>query len=370
MSRLDWKPLLQMALNAEQKYLNILNKAHSTNYTKLKDALYELYSIHYQSSNLIPEKRSKLEKQYSENVLANTTSVIYLALNNGKLADNIIDPEAWSSKNIQGHKKSQKLTQLKTTARSDSERAGYINEMIMAETLIHAIKNQYPDIDFKVSVTNRKGESDFSIFFDSSEQIKNLKTTYKNDSAAFSRALSEMEYIPFDAKTNLGYFAITETKNLSNTSQDKILEMLVDTAFEKTVSVSVEYDDIPKEFLDPNSEYYYSELEKGEIIEVVYFVLPRSNIHESVLYHLLYKKLKKGVPIFIGEHSHDIDFVLASEIIQRYIKDSMAYGGLVYSMEDTEYQTLYTDEPEEKAKEQLYREYLQKMRDIKIIGGK
>ena len=369
MSRLDWTPLLQMALNAEQKYLNILNKAHNTNHTKLKNALYELYSINYQSNNLIPEKRSKLEKQYSEDVLANTTSVIYLALDSGKLADNIIDPKAWSSENIQGHKTSQKLTQLKTTARNDWERAGYINEMIVAETLIHAIKTQYPDMDFKVSVTNR-GETDFSIFFDSSEQIKNLKTTYKNDSAAFGKALTKMEYIPFDAKTNLGFFAITEKKELAETDRNKILEMLENTAFEKTVSVSVEYDDIPKEFLDPNSEYYYSELEKGERIEVVYFVLPRSNIHESVLYHLLYKKLKKGIPIFIGDHDYEIDFVLASEIIQRYIKDSMAYGGLVYSMEDTEYQTIYTDEPEEKAKEQLYRSYLEKMRDIKIIGGK
>ncbi len=88
----------------------------------------------------------------------------------GKIADNIIDPKAWSSENIQGHKTSQKLTQLKTTARNDWERAGYINEMIVAETLIHAIKTQYPDMDFKVSVTNR-GETDFSIFFDSSEQM-------------------------------------------------------------------------------------------------------------------------------------------------------------------------------------------------------
>lgn len=364
MSKLDWTPLLQMALNAEQKYLNILNKAHNTNHTKLKNALYELYSTHYQSNDLIPEKRSKLENRYSKDVLNNTVSVIHLALNSGKLVDNIIDPEAWSSQS----KKSQKLPQLEN-ARNNSQRAGYINEMIIAEHLIHAIKTQYPSKDFQVRVTN-SNDGDFTVFFDSSKQIKNLKTTYKNDPKSFNKALEGMEHIPFDAKSNLGFFAITEIKALSETNQDKILEILENTAFEKTVSVSVEYEDIPKEFLDPNSEYYYSELEKGERIEVVYYVLPRSSIHESVLYHLLYKKLKKGVPIFIGEHSHEIDFVLASEIIQRYIKDSMVYGGLVYSMKDTEYQTLYTDEPEEKAKEQLYREYLQKMRDIKIIGGK
>lgn len=364
MSGLNWQPLLQMALDAEQKYLNILNKAHNTNHTKLKNALYELYSIHYQSNNLIPEKRTGLETQYRKDVLYNTVSVIHLALNNGKLVDNIIDPEAWSSEN----KKSQKLMQLKN-ARNNLERGGYINEVIIAEHLIHAIKTQYPDKDFQVRVTN-SNDGDFTVFFDSSKQIKNLKTTYRNDPKSFNKALEGMEHIPFDAKTNLGFFAITETKELGKTDQNKILEMLVDTAFEKTISASVEYEDIPKEYLDPNSEYYYSELEKGERIEVVYYVLPRSNIHKSVLYHLLYKKLKKGVPIFIGEHSHDIDFVLASEIIQRYIKNSMPYGGLLCSMEDTEYQTLYTDEPEEKAKEQLYREYLQKMIDIKIIGGK
>lgn len=364
MSGLNWQPLLQMALDAEQKYLNILNKAHNTNHTKLKNALYELYSIHYQSNDLIPEKRSGLENQYRKDVLQKIVSVIHLALNSGKLVDNIIDPGAWSSQN----KKSQKLTQLKN-ARNNLERAGYINEVIIAEHLIHAIKTQYPDKDFQVRVTN-SNDGDFTVFFDSSKQIKNLKTTYKNDPKSFNKALEGMEHIPFDAKTNLGFFAITETKKLSKTDQDKILEMLIDTAFEKTISSSVEYEDIPKEYLDPNSEYYYSELEKGERIEVVYYVLPRSNIHKSVLYHLLYKKLKKGVPIFIGEHSNEIDFVLASEIIQRHIKNSMPYGGLLYSMEDTEHQTLYTDEPEERAKEQLYREYLQKMRDIKILGGK
>lgn len=364
MSGLNWQPLLQMALDAEQRYLNILNKAHNTNHTKLKSALYELYSTHYQGNNLIPEKRRGVENQYYKDVLYDTVSVIRLALNSGKLIDNIIDPEAWSSQN----KKSQKLMQLKN-ARNNLERGGYINEVIIAEHLIHAIKTQYPDKDFQVRVTN-SNDGDFTVFFDSSKQIKNLKTTYRNDPKSFNKALKGMEHVPFDAKTNLGFFAITEQKKLAKTDQDKILEMLENTAFEKTVSVSVEYEDIPKEFLDPNSEYYYSELEKGERIEIVYYVLPRDNIHESVLYHLLYKKLKKGIPIFIGEHSHEIDFVLASEIIQRYIKDSMAYGGLVYSMEDTEYQTLYTDEPEKKAKEELYRSYLQKMRDIKILGGK
>lgn len=369
MSGLNWQPLLQMALDAEQKYLNILNKAHNTNHTKLENALYELYSIHYQNTNLIPEQRRQLRKKYSQDVLNKTTSVIYLTLGNGQLADNIIDPEAWSSKIGKGHKSSQKLTQLTSTARSDSERAGYINEMIIAEHLIHAIKTQYPDQDFKVSVTNR-GDGDFSVFFDSKEQIKNLQTTYKNDSKAFGKALAEMEHIPFDAKTNLGYFAITETKSLGNTDQDKILEMLVDTAFEKTVSVSVEYEDIPKEYLDPNSQYYYSELEQGERIEVVYYMLPKSKLNDSVLYHLLYKKLKKGVPIFIGDYGNQIDFVLTSEIIQRYIKDTMVDGGMIYTMEGVENKTFYTNEPKEKAKEELYRSYLQKMRDIKILGGK
>lgn len=368
MSGLNWQPLLQMALNAEQKYLNILNKTHNTNYTNLKDALYELYSTNYQYTHLIPKQRTHLEKQYSEDVLSKTTSAIYLALSGGKLVDNIIDPEAWSSKNVQGHKKSQKLTQLKTTARSDSERAGYINEIIVAETLIHAIKSQYPDKDFQVRVTNSK-DGDFSVFFDSSKQIKNLKTTYKNDPKSFSQALGAMEYIPFDAKSNLAFFAITETKALSKTDQDKILEILEDTGLEKTVSVSIEYDEIPEDFLDPSSPYYYSELEEGERIEVVYFSVPKANINETVLYRLLYKKLKQGIPIFIGKTGSKIDFVLSSELVRRYIKEPMK--GIAYTFEDKDYTDIvYSEEPAKQAKEELYKKYLQKMRDIIILGGK
>jgi hypothetical protein len=365
MSGLDWHPLLQMTLGAEQKYLNILNKAHNTNYTNLKDALYELYSTNYQPTHLIPKQRTHLESQYVEDALSKTVSVIHLALSSGKLVDNIIDPEVWSSQN----KKSQKLVQLRATKQTNSQRAGYINEMIVAETLIHAIKTQYPDKDFQVRVTNTPNV-DFSVFFDSSKQIKNLKTTYKNDPESFSKALRGMEHIPFDAKSNLGFFAITETKELDEIGdQDIILKTLENTGFEKGVSISVDYDDIPKDFLDPNSPYYYSELEKGETIEVVYFSVPKNNINESVLYHLLYKKLKQGIPIFIGKTGSKIDFVLASELVQRYMKNSTRW--IAYTMEDNDWTDIsYSKEPEKQAKKELYKKYLERMRDIIILGGK
>lgn len=352
---MDWQTLYDMAEKREQNYLQYLNNKFSEKYFKgqnfasLREALNTIFAINYTGNNFVPDKKKSLSSYYAENALSEVVKKAYNVYfgNNKYMTDYIISMLPWTTDH---GNYPQKLSQM-LNAKDNKMRAGYFNEMVITENIIHSLIKQYPGIDFSVDVKNY-GKGDFTLYLEGKDKI-----TKEAD-------ISKLPNIPFDAKSNLSYFPIQSMGKLSKKVQKKVKNML-DTY---TLNERIEQIYVPEEIKNFESSHYISSEEREGSTTYIYYDLPAEEVDSRILYQLLYNLLSTKVPIFVTTNNSIPEFILATELIESKMDSTK---GLFLDLESNKPQEVYTTNIDsKKAKDELLKLYLKEINNLKIIGGK
>ena len=353
---MDWQTLYDMAEAREKDYLQYLNDKFAKQYfqgqtfASLRMALDAIFTDKYQGNDFVPGKRSELSSEYFKDTLGQVVGKAYNVYfsNHKRMADYIISMLPWTTD--RGNHP-QKLSQMRT-AKTDEMRAGYFNEMVITENIMHSLISQYPGIDFTVDVKNY-GKGDFTLYLDGQYKVNQSKDRTK------------LPYIPFDAKSNLNYFSIQSMQKLSQKVQKDVKRTLDVYMLNERIE-TIDY--TPKEMKDIKSSYYTSSEEKGNVITYIRYDLPADKVDDCILYQLLYNLLTTKVPVFVTSNNSIPEFVLATELINSKMDFKENF---FLNLESKKPQAVYsTNVNNQKAKDELLKQYLKEINNLKIIGGK
>lgn len=349
---MNWIVLETMVCAKEKEYLDILNNRFNTDYKTLKEALTEIFITNYAGNSFVQPLYAKVGKLTGGNILSTVVGDVYnILLSNFKyMEDYIFNLKAWSTKYTSNPQKKVQMD----NASSSAGRAGYVNEVIITKNLIHSLQSQYPNLKFSVDVLNR-GEGDFTIYFEDKSTMLGLTEAQQ----------LQQKNLPFNAKTDLTSFYVHSFAQLAKTQEDEIMDHLQHIMLPtKTKIISTEQ--VPKKFTNPNSDYYYSELDHTEEVMAIYYDIDAGLVKDHVLYELMYRLFAAKVPIFVTTGSKGYaEFLLASELIENRKQNKLK---LLADMPDDDIGS--REQYKDKAKDELLRAYLQQIRNLKIIGGK
>ena len=351
---MDWKTLYDIAAAREKDYLGYLNNKFSKQYfqgqtfSSLREALDTIFANNYKGNEFVPDKKKTQSSDYVRSTLKGIVEQAYNVYfsNQKRIADYIISMLPWTTDN---GNYPQKLSQM-YNAKSEEMRAGYFNEIVITENIIHSLISQYPGIDFKVDVKNY-GKGDFTLYLTGQSNQTNDKT--------------KIPHIPFDAKSNLNFFYIQSMEDLSQKVQKEIKKTLGVYMLNERIETT---DYTPKEMTDIKSPYYSSSEERGNVITYIRYDLPTDKVDSCVLYQLLYNLLTTKVPVFVTTNGSIPEFVLATELIES--KMDFKSGYFIELRSDKPQKTYTTDTDTKKAKDALLKQYLKEINNLKIIGGK